>query len=87
MDGLRSLPFPAPDSVPDAITALASAYDALAESTLLPLPQAHECATRAAIDSAVADALGPDLADIHNWRDLISHEPNMCNRPAEVNTT
>ena len=87
MDGLRSLPFPDPDSVPDAITALASAYDALAESTLLPLPQAHECATRAAIDSAVADALGPDLADIHKWRDLISHEPNVCNRPAEVNTT
>ena len=87
MDGLRSLPFPDPDAVPESITALASAYDALAESTLLPLPQAHECATRAAIDSAVADALGPDLADIHKWRDLISHEPNVSNRPAEVATT
>ena len=87
MDGLRSLPFPDPDAVPESITALASAYDALAESTLLPLPQAHECATRVAIDSAVADALGPDLADIHKWRDLISHEPNVCNRPAEVATT
>ena len=84
MDGLRSMPFPDPDSVPDAIAALASAYESLAESTLLPLPQAHECATRAAIDTAVADALGPDLADIHQWRNLVAHEPNVCNEPAEV---
>lgn len=81
MDGLRSLPFPDPDSVPDAIAALSSAYDALAESALLPLPQAHECQTRAAIDSAVADALGPDLAHIHTWRTLIAHEPNVSNHP------
>lgn len=85
MDGLRSLPFPDPAAVPAAIAALADAYDALADSTLLQLPQAHECTTRAAIDAAVADALGPDLAGIHTWRDLIAHEPNVSNNPARIN--
>ena len=84
MDGLRSLPFPDPDSVPDVIASLASAYDTLAESTLLPLPQAHECETRAAIDTAVADAFAPGLEAIHTWRELIASEPNVCNRPAEL---
>lgn len=84
MDGLRALPFPDPEAMPDAVASLASAYDSLAESTLLPLPQAHECETRAAIDTAVADAFGPGLGDIHTWRDLIATEPNVCNRPAEL---
>ena len=85
MDGLRSLPFPDPAAVPAAIATLADAYDALADSTLLQLPQAHECTTRTAIDAAVADALGPDLAGIHTWRDLIAHEPNVSNNPARIN--
>lgn len=84
MDGLRSLPFPDPGAVPDAVGSLASTYDDLAESTLLPLPQAHECETRAAIDAAVADAFAPGLEDIHTWRELIASEPNVCNRPAEL---
>ena len=84
MDGLRSLPFPNPDAVPDAIASLASAYDSLAEAMLLPLPQAHECETRQSIDSAVADAFGPALDGIHTWRELISREPNVSNRPADL---
>lgn len=82
MVGLRSLPFPDPESNLDAIAALAEVYDNLRDSTLLPLPQANECDTRLAIDTAVANALGNGLDDIHSWRRLIAIEPNVCQKPA-----
>lgn len=84
IDGLRSLPFPDPESNPDAIAALSEVYDNLRDSTLLPLPQANDCDTRLAIDTAVANALGNDLDDIHSWRKLIAIEPNVCLKPATM---
>lgn len=84
IDGLRSLPFPDPETNPDAIVALAEVYDNLRDSKLLPLPQANECDTRLAIDTAVANALGNGLDDIHSWRRLIAIEPNVCQKPATM---
>jgi hypothetical protein len=86
MEGLRSLPFPDPEVCPDAIESLAAIYEELSDSELLPLSQADRCETRAQIDAAVADAFKGQLDQIHDWRDKIAVEPNVCLRPAECAT-
>ena len=82
MDGLRTLPFPDPATCPEAIGLLAKTYDELKDTRLLPLPNAHGCLTRAAIDSSVDRAFSHRLDDIHEWRHLIAAEPNVCQKPA-----
>jgi hypothetical protein len=55
---------------------LANAYDDLAKNQLGSLPEAAADQVRAAIDGAVADALGlPDLAIL---RETLTREPVIC---------
>ncbi|MBL3677648.1 MAG: hypothetical protein JKP92_09160 [Alphaproteobacteria bacterium] len=64
------------------LTVLAKAYDALADEALLPLGRMDACPTRAAIDAALAKALGlPDLAPI---RELLAREPGLSARSIGV---
>lgn len=55
---------------------LAQAFDQLAGESLLPFPEMENDATRAAMDQAVADALG--LPDFSILRELLVREPIIC---------
>ena len=78
-------------SVPDfakhdaqKVIAMASAYDAMCNMTLLPLQQMEECDTRKALDHAIISALGiaPELvADI---RRELAREPSVTGKPYEM---
>ena len=59
-----------------ALQKLAGAFDQLADESLLPFPEMDHDATRAAIDKAVADALG--LPDFGILRELLAREPIVC---------
>jgi len=74
---LRSLPVLDPDCVPAAkVKQLVAAYDRLALEPLKPFPEIDSDPTRAAIDEAIASALGlPDLSPI---RELLAREPIVC---------
>ena len=63
------------------VTALAAAYDALCDFTLLPLPQILQDKTRAALDRIVTEALGipPEVAA--NIRRELSREPSITGKP------
>ena len=82
MDGLRTLPFPDPANCPDAIELLAETYDELRDSQLLPLPNAHDCQVRSAIDASVARTFTHRFDDIEEWRHLVATEPNVSQKPA-----
>lgn len=58
---------------------LADAYDRLCQQPLLPFPQMACDPVRAAIDTAVAQALG--LPDFGILRDLLAREPIVCLQP------
>ncbi|MHB8627097.1 MAG: DNA methyltransferase family protein [Aggregatilineales bacterium] len=58
------------------IKTLAAAYDRLSNKTLKPLPDMAKDKVRAAIDSALADALG--LPDFSVLRTLLAREPVVC---------
>ena len=58
--------------------ALATAYNRLSKSSLLPLPEMNQDAVRAAIDTAIAKTL--KLPDFSILRDLLSQEPVVCLR-------
>ena len=59
VDDLRKLVTPNFAAIGEsAVAKLAAAYDALAERTLLPLPQMDASPVRRALDEAVCDALG-----------------------------
>src|SRR5438067_417806 len=72
---------------PRALTAterkrLAAAYDELSRGTVGALPDAAIDPARAAIDEAVARAIGaPDLADL---RTMFVREPVICQTTAEL---
>jgi len=59
-----------------ALKKLTQAFDQLADASLLPFPEMYHDATRAAIDTAVADAL--DLPDFGILRKLLAREPIIC---------
>lgn len=60
---------------PETLTALATAYDTLAEQPLLALAKLDRDPTRAAIDAALGAALGwPDLQPL---RQLLAREPGL----------
>ena len=63
------------------MTALAAAYDALCDFTLLPLPQIRQDQTRRALDRIVTEALGisPEVAD--RIRRELSREPSITGKP------
>jgi len=55
---------------------LAEAFDQIADKALLPFPELAGDPTRAAIDSALADAL--KLPDMGPLRELLAREPILC---------
>ena len=79
LDGLRSLPVPRADRC-EGITALAAAFQELADKPLLQLPSMHDDPVRRAIDDSVLAAV-PGLArnDIDTYRRCISLEPSVNN--------
>ena len=76
LEGLRSLPVPHPAH--GGIAALAAAFDASAERSLLPLPRIHEDPVRRELDEAVIAAI-PELpaSDLARWRQSIAREPSV----------
>ena len=78
LDGLRSLPVPAPQSCD--VAAMADAYDQNANRELLPLPQMNTDPVRQELDDAVLNAV-PGLPDqaLARWRASIPLEPTVNN--------
>ena len=63
-----------------AVARLAAAYDALAELTLLPLPQMDADPVRRALDDAVCDALGLDGERVAAIRRNLAAEPSVTGK-------
>ena len=79
LDGLRTLPVPDPDHCD--VTALAAAFDRLADNPLRALPEMNRDDTRRALDEAVAEAVpGVDAARLADLRRRIPLEPTVNNR-------
>ena len=64
----------------DAAERLAAAYDALAERTLLPLPQMDADPVRRALDDAVCEALGLDEERVATIRRNLAAEPSVTGK-------
>ena len=85
MDDLRRIPVPDFDALDAAqVSALAAAYDALCNFTLLPLPQIMEDETRLALDRTVIAALGIEAEVLSQIRRELSREPSVTGKPYEV---
>ena len=85
LSDLRRIPVPDFSSLEESqLTTLASAYDELCNSTLLPLPQIMEDETRQALDRAVVSALGISDEIVANIRYELSREPSVTGKPYEV---
>ncbi len=84
MDDLRRIPVPDFDALEKAqVAALATAYDALCDFTLLPLPRILEDETRGALDRIVTDALDVQPEVVANIRRELSREPSITGKPYE----
>lgn len=68
----------------EKIAAMAAAYDCLASSPIGLLPSLARDATRAAVDAAVAEALG--LPDFSVLRELLAAEPILTQATADADT-
>ena len=85
MDDLRRIPVPDfPSMTESQIASLATAYDALCDFTLLPLPQMNECDTRKALDRAVTSALDLDPEAVSHIRRELTREPSVTGQPYAV---
>ena len=81
LDDLRKLVVPDFGALGDAAVArLASAYDAHAGDTLLPLPQLDADPARRALDAAVVSALGLDGELVAGVRRQMGMEPSVTGR-------
>lgn len=79
MYSLRTLPVPHPDKCD--IGTLTTAFDRLADSSLLSFPEMDRDDVRHELDTAVADAIpGLDAAQLESWRQTIPLEPTVNNR-------
>ncbi len=84
MDDLRRIPVPDFNTLEKAqVAALAAAYDALCEFTLLPLPRILKDETRGALDRIVTDALDVQPEVVANIRRELSREPSITGKPYE----
>ncbi len=82
MDDLRRIPVPDFNTLEKAqVAALAAAYDALCEFTLLPLPRILKDETRGALDRIVTDALDVQPEVVANIRRELSREPSITGSP------
>ena len=81
LDDMRKLIVPNFAAIGEsAVARLAAAYDALAERTLLPLPQMDADPVRRALDDAVCDALGLDGERVAAIRRNLAAEPSVTGR-------
>ncbi len=82
MNDLRRIPVPDLNVLEKAqVAALAAAYDALCEFTLLPLPRILKDETRGALDRIVTDALDVQPEVVANIRRELSREPSITGSP------
>ena len=77
-------------SVPDfakmdesKVKMMATAYDDLRDSVLLPLPQMNECETRKKLDDIIVAALGMDAETTAAIRRELTREPSITGRQYE----
>ena len=81
LDDLRKLVVPHFAAIgSDAVVTLAAAYDAHAGDELLPLPQMDNCPVRAALDTAVIDALDLDAETVAAIRRSLAAEPSVTGK-------
>ncbi|MCY4466273.1 MAG: hypothetical protein OXE46_12130 [Chloroflexi bacterium] len=82
IDDLRRIPVPDFDALDESrVSAMAAAYDALCNFTLLPLPQILQDETRGALDRIVSDALGIAPEITATIRRELSREPSITGKP------
>ena len=85
MDDLNKIPVPDFAAMDDQqLLKLATAYDDLCDSALLPLSHMMECYTRESLDTAVIAALGIDDETVYNLRRELSREPSVTGRPYDL---
>ena len=63
---------------------LADAWEEVCNVEMLPLKDAKNCLARKVIDRAAAEALDIEESRIANWRRLLSKEPTVTNKPAQM---
>lgn len=81
LDDMRKLIVPDFAAISEsAVARLAAAYDALAERTLLPLPQMDADPVRRALDDAVCAALGLDGERVATIRRNLAAEPSVTGK-------
>ena len=81
MDDLKKLVVPDFAAMGEsAVRRLASAYDALADKTLLRLPQMDSDPVRRALDDAVCGALGLDAERVVSIRRHLAAEPSVTGK-------
>ena len=81
LDDLRKLRVPNFAAIgSDSAATLAKAYDAHAADELLPLPQMENCPVRAALDTAVIDALDLDGETVAAIRRSLAAEPSVTGK-------
>lgn len=73
---------PLPDPAKADLAPLASAYERLQDHALEPWPRMNQCPVRAELDRAAAELLRIDPATLADWRERISSEPTVSNKPA-----
>lgn len=82
MEDMRSLPVP--DLTDEQASGLATAFDEHADSEMLPFKSLNDCAVRAALDTAVGDAVGTSIGfDAHAIsyvRQALAAEPSISGR-------
>ena len=81
IDDLRKLTVPDFTATGEsAIQTLTTAYNSLAEQTLLPLSQMDSCESRRALDTAVCAALDIDPETVHTIRRSLAAEPSITGK-------
>ena len=80
LDDMRKLIVPDFAAIDGAAEGLAATYDALAERTLLPLPQMDADPVRRALDEAVCDALALDGERVATIRRHLAAEPSVTGK-------
>lgn len=84
MDDLRRIPVPDFTALDRSqVSAMAAAYDALCNFTLLPLPRILEDETRGALDRIVTEALGVAPEITAAIRRELAREPSITGKPYE----
>ena len=84
LDDLRRIPVPDFNALDESqVTALATAYDTMCDSILLPLPLINECDTRMALDDVIISALGINAEVVATIRRELSREPSVTGKPYE----